>query len=84
MNCERSVSTFTDTVLYSRLPGDAGDSEQLVGGAGKAEVRQTRRLVRVTCEASGTRGVISAREDTAQHSVTSLLTRPATGSTSGG
>ena len=53
-------------VLYSRLPGDAGDSEQLVGGAGKAEVRQTRRLVRVTCEASRTRGVISAREDTAQ------------------
>ena len=51
-------------VLYSRLPGDAGDSEQLVGGAGKAEVRQTRRLVRVTCEASGTRGVISTREDT--------------------
>ena len=51
-------------VLYSRLPSDAGDSEELVGGAGKAEVRQTRRLVRVTCEASGTRGVISAREDT--------------------
>ena len=46
-------------VLYSRLPGDAGHGEQLVGGAGKAEVRQTRGLVRVTCEASGTRGASS-------------------------
>ena len=60
-------------VLYSRLPGDAGHGEQLVGGAGKAEVRQTRRLVRVTCEASGTRGASSTLVFTASSWLLSLF-----------
>ena len=59
--------------MYSRLPGDAGHGEQLVGGAGKAEVRQTRRLVRVTCEASGTRGASSTLVFTASSWLLSLF-----------
>ena len=53
-------------VLYSRLPGDAGHGEHLVGRTGEAEVRQTRRLVRGAREAIRTLGVTFTREYTAQ------------------